>query len=99
MTLCKPGCARDRFHDGECSDVRDISASDKLGTIIDLKHRFAYRMAAMLRELEWINETGYEGITICRICGAEPSEDHKADCRLVALLREWDESGRGLREA
>jgi hypothetical protein len=67
---------------------------DKLGAIIDAKHRHAYRMAALLRELQW-GDRGW-----CIVCDMiDPAdttckgEGHTADCRLDAILREWDASG------
>ncbi len=60
---------------------------DKLGAIIDLKHRFAYRMASLLRDLQWRHAE-------CIDCGGhEHQGGHTLDCGLAGLLREWDESG------
>ena len=67
---------------------------DKLGAVIDLKHRFAYRMAEMLRSLEWSDghwSVNYDGGG-CPSCGNAHKQGHAPDCELSALLKEWDAS-------
>lgn len=56
---------------------------DNLGAIIDAKHRFAYRMAEVLRSVQWHHGR-------CVECGRP---GHEPDCELGNVLREWDESG------
>lgn len=73
---------------------------DELGQIIDLKHRFAHRMAKLLRELEWSGSAQVgigDGCDSCCPCcyGWAPGqryteEGHTSDCELAAILAEWD---------
>jgi hypothetical protein len=73
---------------------------DKLGAIIDRKHRFAYRMADLLRRLgAWdIHDAGgHTGRYACAWCDADSTDvdnvKHLHDCSLAVLLAEWDAAG------